>query len=210
MTFTMITGVMTSVSLRRCFYLSAVVLVLSTLMAAVIIVKLTPLESIKCQPHPVTPGVEWSTVVNQQIDPITTPKVIENNDQKEMNNRRYKEMREKSVQNKIARMSRRMRNKILPLLNSSVIVEPNYNIHIFYYPWYRSKEYDGNWKHWNHDYLPNWKKNDKRIFPQGSHDPPADIGANFYPDLGCYSSFDPKVIKYLLSILIDIMMSIFC
>ncbi|XP_043479470.1 glycoprotein endo-alpha-1,2-mannosidase [Leptopilina heterotoma] len=188
-----LTGVMTAVSLRRCFYLSAVVLVLSTLMAAVIIVKLTPLESIKCQPHPVTPGVEWSTIVNQQIDPITTPKVIENN-QKEMNNRRYNEMREKIVQNKIARMSRRMRNKILPLLNSSVIVEPNYNIHIFYYPWYRSKEYDGFWKHWNHEYLPNWKKNDKRIFPQGHHDPPADIGSNFYPDLGCYSSFDPKVI----------------
>lgn len=191
-----LTGVMTAVSLRRCFYLSAVVLVLSTLMAAVIIVKLTPLESIKCQPHPVTPGVEWSTIVNQPIDPITTPKIIENN-QKEMNNKRYNEMREKIVQNKIARMSRRMRNKILPLLNSSVIVEPNYNVHIFYYPWYRSKEYDGSWKHWNHEYLPNWKKNDKRIFPKGNHDPPADIGSNFYPDLGCYSSFDPKV--YLIS-----------
>ena len=190
----MLSGIMTAVSLRRCFYLSAVVLILSTLMAAVIIVKLTPLESIKCQPHAVTPGVEWSTVVNQPVDPLTTPKVFET--QKEINDRRYKEMREKIVDNKIARMSRKMRNKILPLLNNSIVVESNYNVHIFYYPWFRSKEYDGFWKHWNHDYLPNWKKNDKRVFPEGSHEPPADIGANYYPEMGCYSSVDPKVSRF--------------
>lgn len=115
-------------------------------------------------------------------------------EKKESNDRRYKEMREKIVQNKIARMSRKMRNKVLPLLNSSVVVEPNYNVHIFYYAWYRSMEYDGVWKHWNHDILPNWKKNDKRVFPEGTHSPPADIGANYYPNLGCYSSLDPQVI----------------
>ena len=190
----MFDGIMTGISLRRCFYLSAVVLVLSTLMAAVIIVKLTPLESVKCQPHAVTPAIEWSTVVNQQIDFLTTPKLIEN--QQEINDRKYKEMREKIVQNKIARMSRKMRNKMLPLLNTSIVVEPNYNVHIFYYPWYRSLEYDGVWEHWNHEYLPNWKKNDKRVFPTGKHDPPADIGANFYPSLGCYSSVDPQVPKF--------------
>ena len=55
-------NVITAVSLRKCFYLSAAVLVLSTLMAAVIIVKLSPLEAVKCQPQPVTAAVEWSTL----------------------------------------------------------------------------------------------------------------------------------------------------
>ncbi|XP_012280514.1 glycoprotein endo-alpha-1,2-mannosidase [Orussus abietinus] len=185
-------SMVTAVSLRRCFYLSAIVLVLSTLMAAVIIVKLSPLESVKCQPHAVTPAVEWSTVANQLMDSVTAQQINEN--QKEINDKKYREMREKIIQNKVARMSRKMRNKVLPLIKNDTIVEPNYNIHIFYYAWYRSQAYDGVWKQWNHDYLPNWKKNDKRVFPDGSHEPPADIGANYYPSLGCYSSTDPQVI----------------
>ncbi|XP_015609754.1 glycoprotein endo-alpha-1,2-mannosidase [Cephus cinctus] len=185
-------SIVTAVSLRRCFYLSAVVLVLSTLMAAVIIVKLSPLESVKCQPHAVTPAVEWSTISNQQLESVTAVQADDN--KKENNDKKYKEMREKIVQNKIARMSRKMRNKVLPLLSNNTIVEPNYNVHIFYYAWYRSLSYDRAWKHWNHAYLPNWKKNDKRVFPDGNHEPPADIGANYYPSLGCYSSMDPKVI----------------
>lgn len=108
-------------------------------------------------------------------------------------------MREKIVQNKITRLSRKMRNKVLPLFsinnnNNSAILEPNYNVHIFYYAWYRSFDYDGIWKHWNHEYLANWKKNDKRVFPEGRHSPPADLGSNYYPNLGCYSSLDPRVI----------------
>lgn len=62
----------TAVSLRKCFYLSTVVLVLSTMMAAVIIVKLSPLESVKCQPQAATPAVEWSTLANKhRADPLT-------------------------------------------------------------------------------------------------------------------------------------------
>ncbi|XP_014233534.1 glycoprotein endo-alpha-1,2-mannosidase [Trichogramma pretiosum] len=224
-------NVVTLVSVRKCFYLSSVVLVLSTMMAAVIIVKLSPLESVKCQPQAVTAAVEWNTLANNNNNNINNNRRHGNNNRfsarppyaaaatsteqmttertttttterrinyfesrRENNERRYKEMREKMVQNKIARMSRKMRNKVLPLLNNSGVVEPNYNVHIFYYAWYRSMEYDGFWKHWNHDILPNWKKNDKRIFPEGAHMPPADIGANFYPNLGCYSSLDPQVI----------------
>ena len=33
-----------------------------------------------------------------------------------------------------------------------------------------------------------------RKWPQNQHVPPEDIGANFYPELGCYSSRDPVVI----------------
>ena len=40
----------------------------------------------------------------------------------------------------------------------------------------------------NHEYIPNWDTKDKKIYPTGKHTPPDDIGANFYPLLGCYSS----------------------
>jgi glycoprotein endo-alpha-1,2-mannosidase len=42
--------------------------------------------------------------------------------------------------------------------------------------------------HWNHEYIPNWDKQDKKIYPTGKHKPPLDIGANYFPLLGCYSS----------------------
>lgn len=184
-------SIMTTVSLRRCFYLSTMVLVLSTLMAVVIIVKLSPLESVKCQPHAVTPAaVEWSTAVAGG-DQAGTPR--NEAAQKEINDKKYAQMRENIILSKVARMSHKMRNKVLPLLANTSVVDLNYNVHIFYYAWYRSPSFDGFWKHWNHDYLPNWKKNDKRVFPDGSHRPPGDIGANYYPSLGCYSSLDPQV-----------------
>jgi glycoprotein endo-alpha-1,2-mannosidase len=44
--------------------------------------------------------------------------------------------------------------------------------HVFYYPWYGNPTTDGGWSHWN----------------EGGHKPPEDIGANFYPELGLYSS----------------------
>ncbi len=31
--------------------------------------------------------------------------------------------------------------------------KPNYNVHIFYYPWYGNPESDGQYIHWNHLYL---------------------------------------------------------
>ena len=77
----------------------------------------------------------------------------------------------------------------------------NYNVHAFYYAWYKSPAVDGKWSHWNHVYLPNWEKNDKKVYPTGQHEPPEDIGSNYFPLLGCYSSRDPNTIhehmKYL-------------
>lgn len=70
----------------------------------------------------------------------------------------------------------------------------SYNVHIFYYTWYANKAYDGAYQHWNHKYLPNWDRRDRKRYPKGPHDPDHhDIGASFYPELGCYSSRDPKV-----------------
>ena len=76
----------------------------------------------------------------------------------------------------------------------SSLPEPNYNIHIFYYAWYGNPEHDGGYSHWNHQYLPHWNPNITKQYQKGYHSPPDDIGSNFYPALGPYSSKDPKVI----------------
>ncbi|CAB0032171.1 unnamed protein product [Trichogramma brassicae] len=75
-------NVVTLVSVRKCFYLSSVVLVLSTMMAAVIIVKLSPLESVKCQPQAVTAAVEWNTLANNNNNNI-------NNNRRHGNNNKF-------------------------------------------------------------------------------------------------------------------------
>uniref|UniRef100_A0A1I7ZZT1 Glycoprotein endo-alpha-1,2-mannosidase n=1 Tax=Steinernema glaseri TaxID=37863 RepID=A0A1I7ZZT1_9BILA len=68
------------------------------------------------------------------------------------------------------------------------------SIQIFYYPWYGNIEVDGKWFHWNHKYIPHWSKTADGGLPP-DHSPPADIGANFYPQLGPYSSRDNNTIE---------------
>ena len=36
--------------------------------------------------------------------------------------------------------------------------------------------------------LDNWDKSDPKKYPTGYHEPPNDVGANFFPALGAYSS----------------------
>ena len=48
----------------------------------------------------------------------------------------------------------------------------------FYYPWYGSLPTDGEWRHWD----------------QGGHTPPADVGSDYYPSRGAYSSSDTAVV----------------
>lgn len=72
---------------------------------------------------------------------------------------------------------------------------PNYNMHIFYYIWYGNPEFDGKYIHWDHPLLPHWDAKVAAGYPKGRHEPPDDIGANFYPALGAYSSRDPSVIE---------------
>ena len=72
---------------------------------------------------------------------------------------------------------------------------PNYNLHIFYYPWYANPEFDENYYHWNHPYLSHWDKNEDKKWPHGRHHPPDDIGSNYYPELGPYSSKNPEVME---------------
>src|SRR5581483_8548661 len=58
------------------------------------------------------------------------------------------------------------------------VVEPA-EVSIFFYPWYSVPGVDprAGWRHWE----------------QNGHAPPADIGGNFYPADGVYSSLDPAV-----------------
>ena len=82
------------------------------------------------------------------------------------------------------------------VFNRDGLPEPNYNVHVFYYPWYGTPEKDkGKWLHWNHVQVAHWDKNEAKKWPTGRHKPPEDIGSNFYPALGPYSSRDPAVME---------------
>lgn len=72
---------------------------------------------------------------------------------------------------------------------------PNYYVHAFYYAWYGNPKFDGRYIHWDHVQLPHWDAKVAERYPQGRHTPPDDIGSNFYPSLGPYSSKDPAVIE---------------
>ncbi len=58
----------------------------------------------------------------------------------------------------------------------------------FYYPWYGNPDVDGEYRHWNHQIF--GYDNDTLSFSGGD-----DIGANYYPQLGCYSSNDKELLK---------------
>lgn len=73
--------------------------------------------------------------------------------------------------------------------------EPNYNVHAFYYAWYGNPQFDGKYIHWDHPLLPHWDPKVAISYPTGRHKPPDDIGTNFYPALGPYSSRDPSVLE---------------
>ena len=81
---------------------------------------------------------------------------------------------------------------LLPLLltvagSPATEILPSLSVHAFYYAWYATTTVDGFYKHWNHDVFV--RDEAPRAFPGGT-----DIGANFFPQLGCYSSNDSSVI----------------
>ena len=63
----------------------------------------------------------------------------------------------------------------------------SHRVHAFYYAWYGNPKTDDRYWNWNHPVAV--QKGPPRRFPGGD-----DIGANFYPELGCYSSNDPAVV----------------
>ena len=69
----------------------------------------------------------------------------------------------------------------------------NSKVHIFYYGWYGNPEHDGSYQHWDHSIIPHYM--DSTWDNAGSYPGGDDIGANFYPQLGCYSSNDTSIIS---------------
>ena len=71
-----------------------------------------------------------------------------------------------------------------------VKTEPNPNVFCFYYNWYGNTEFDGKEIHWAHPVLK--KSADDPDLPGTTGGD--NIAANFYPQLGNYSSNDPKIV----------------
>ncbi|WP_288375414.1 glycoside hydrolase family 99 protein [Chryseobacterium culicis] len=74
-------------------------------------------------------------------------------------------------------------------------------VQIFYYGWYANPATDGSYQHWNHEILPHWSN--PKWNNLGHHQGGDDIGANFYPALGNYSSNDPKIIEKHMKMIKD-------
>lgn len=70
-----------------------------------------------------------------------------------------------------------------------------YDVHIFYYLWYGSPSLDNKYIHWDHVLVPHWDPKIAVSHAQGRHTPPEDVASSFYPELGPYSSRDPKVLE---------------
>ena len=71
--------------------------------------------------------------------------------------------------------------------------QPNQNVHTFYYNWYGNVKYDKKFRHWNHQIMPHWSDTTWNKLP--NYNGFDDIGANFSPSLGTYSSNNPELIK---------------
>jgi len=85
--------------------------------------------------------------------------------------------------------------------NLSTNAKPSPKVITFYYPWYGNPEVNGAWMHWNH----------KVLIKDGSfYEPPDSIGADFYPQLGPYSSADPIVIDQHLKWMAESRIGVLC
>lgn len=68
----------------------------------------------------------------------------------------------------------------------------DYNTFGFYYNWYGNAEFDNGYFHWGHDIIPGPGQSTSPGYIPGTN---GDIAANFYPQLGTYSSKDPATIR---------------
>ena len=76
-----------------------------------------------------------------------------------------------------------------PISGLPALLSRSMDFHIFYYAWYGTPEFDGEYRHWNHAVLAPNGRESGMSYP-GGHD----IGSNFFPRKGCYSSNDPETI----------------
>lgn len=67
-------------------------------------------------------------------------------------------------------------------------------VHITFYPWYGNPETDGRYLHWTHQVLASGNTGSV-----GTAVAPDDIGADFFPEAGLYSSNDPATVDRQMS-----------
>lgn len=72
----------------------------------------------------------------------------------------------------------------------SQAASPNYQIFCFYYNWYESMAFNGRNSHWAHPVMKSGPTDTTTGFIPGGDN----IASNFFPQLGAYSSSDPKVV----------------
>ena len=78
---------------------------------------------------------------------------------------------------------------------------PSSRVIAFYYGWYGNPKTDGEWKNWNHHVA----RESGKQFPGGD-----DIGANYYPQAGAYSSNDPETLDRQMRELRDARVGVVC
>jgi glycoprotein endo-alpha-1,2-mannosidase len=84
-------------------------------------------------------------------------------------------------------------NRRKPLKERCQQIDLREKVHTFYYGWYGNPEFDSEYKGWNQEVIHHWIEttwNEMPDYPGGD-----DIGSNYYPQLGCYSTRDPAVIQ---------------
>lgn len=184
------------ISIKRRGLLSVILSIIFLFVVGVMLYKWSRLgDSVNC--HKLAKA--WMTNMSQTVYAKTSPnREIEISDNlivQHLGNRT--EQRMIRLKQKVERISRKVKAQTVTLFqkNNASKNSPNFNVHIFYYSWYGNIAVEGQWKHWDIEYLPNWKRDNRKIYPTGTHKPPSDIGSNFYPKLGCYSSRDMTVIK---------------
>ena len=63
--------------------------------------------------------------------------------------------------------------------------------------------------HWNHDILPHWTAQENAKYDIGKiYQPPEDVGSNYYPKHGPYSSADKQIIAKHFNDLLSINISV--
>mmetsp|Transcript_3482 Transcript_3482/g.10757 ORF Transcript_3482/g.10757 Transcript_3482/m.10757 type:complete len:363 (-) Transcript_3482:196-1284(-) len=70
-------------------------------------------------------------------------------------------------------------------------------VHAFYYLWYDTPQFNGEYTHWNHAVLPHWDPRVRERYAateNTSFSPPETIHSVFYPARGPYSSRDPALL----------------
>jgi hypothetical protein len=119
--------------------------------------------------------------------------------------------RRSSVQEDIAVLPRAHRASELPIAppsapptfaqsaQPSAAASASERVHCMYYGWYGTPATDGRYYHWDHELIPHWNADTAARFPRGKHRGGDDVGADFFPQPGAYSSRNESLVRLHMS-----------